>query len=103
MKDCVLVQKETPKMYAYMIYNYKTGEKALVTRRKSILTNSDIEVLIDKIKDTQYEFYDKSYPKDAVKLIEYIFKDVFTSYGFAVRKKQVALSEQFRLYIRKTA
>ena len=57
MKDCVLLQKETPKMYAYMIYNYITGEKALVTRRKSILTNSDIEVLIDKIKDAQYELY----------------------------------------------
>jgi len=92
MKDCVLLQKATPKMYAYVIYNYKTGEKALVTRRKSIITNSDIEVLIDKIKDTQYEFYDKSYPKDAVKLIEYIFKDVFTSYGFSARKKQIALS-----------
>jgi len=75
-----------------MLFNYITGEKALVTRRKSILTSSDIDVLVDKIKDTQYEFYDKSYPRDAVKLIEYIFKDVFSSYGFSVRKKQVALS-----------
>ena len=92
IKDCVLVQKATPKMYAYMLYNYKTGEKALVTRRKSIIPEIDMYMLIDKIHDTQYEFCDTSHPKEGVKLIEYIFKNVFPSYGFSVREKQVALS-----------
>jgi len=92
LKDCVLVQKATPKMYTYMIYNYMTGEKALVARRKNTISNDDLESLMEKVKDKQYDFYDKTHPVAGVKLIEYIFKDVFASYGFSVRKKQVALS-----------
>ncbi len=93
-KDCILIEKKTEKSYTYTAYNYFTFEKKYLGHSKATKDTRGLQQLISKIKEL--EFYNITYPKDYSKLIEFIFKKIFTlDSKYKVRDEQVQLSKEF--------
>lgn len=90
-RDCIVTESYTGKTYKYRAYNYITGESKYMGYKKEAIGSDQYEDLLNKIAD--YSFYNVRYPESGEALIEYIFDDVFESFGFNKRQEQIELSK----------
>jgi len=91
IKDCILIQIYTGKTYTYRVINFMSGDVKYLFYRKNEITKEDYETIAVKIM--ALPFYNMKRAKDGIEMIDYIFKDVFTKYGYKVREEQVNLSK----------
>lgn len=92
LRDCILIERFTGKTYTYRAFNYITGEHHYLGSRKSAINKEHYLGILEKIK--KLPFFNTVIPTDGIELIDYIFRSVFTNYGFVVRDEQVELSKQ---------
>jgi ATP-dependent DNA helicase DinG len=91
-KDCALIERSDIDKYKYSICNYMTGIRKLVSTRNSRVDAKKLLMLKDKFESMP--FYDVTYPEGGKDLIYYIFNDIFSAYGYTVRKEQINLSQR---------
>lgn len=89
IKDCVLVENNTGQTFTYTLYNYNSGEKQYIGHRKTPITAFVTEPLLPKLLEQRIVGTTIPSGED---LIRYIFRTVFTRYGYAVRDEQIDLS-----------
>ena len=89
LKDCVLIENYTGKTFAYTFYNYNTGEKKYIGHCKQPADEAALNKVLPKLMEQV--ILGTTIPEGA-DLIRYIFENVFSSYGYAVRVQQIDLS-----------
>lgn len=92
LKDCILVQSFTGKNYTYRVVNFITGEQKYLFYRRNAISDLDYPDIVSKIKNLS--FFDMKRASNGNELIDVIFREVFSKYGFVVREDQVSLSKQ---------
>lgn len=90
-RDCILIERFTGKTYTYNAFNYMTGEHQYLGSRKIVFTKENYQGILEKIK--VLPFFNTVIPSDGIELIDYIFRSVFTNYGFVVRDEEGELSK----------
>lgn len=91
IKDCILIQIYTGKTYTYRVMNFMSGDVKYLFHRKNEMTKDDYDAIAAKIM--VLPFYNMKYAKDGIEMIDNIFKEIFTKYGYKVREEQVNLSK----------
>ncbi|HZK72324.1 MAG TPA: hypothetical protein VFD03_12540, partial [Clostridia bacterium] len=91
IKDSILIQTYTGKTYTYRVINFMSGDVKYLFHRKNEITKDDHEAVAVKIM--ALPFYNMKRAKNGIEMIDYIFNDVFTKYGYKVREEQVNLSK----------
>lgn len=99
IKDTVLIERFTGKSYTYKAINYINGKSKHLFHKKTRFDGgrAEIEEYLKK-----FEGYEIAYPTSGEEMVQYIFEQVFTAYGYSIRKEQVDLSIQmYRAMINK--
>jgi ATP-dependent DNA helicase DinG len=91
IKDTVLIERFTGKSYTYKAVNYINGASKHLFHKKTRYNGEriDIEEYFKK-----FEAYEMTYPTSGEEMVQYIFEQVFTTFGYSIRKEQVDLSIQ---------
>jgi ATP-dependent DNA helicase DinG len=91
IKDTVLIERFTGKSYTYKAINYINGASKHLFHKRTRFDGerSDIEEYFKK-----FEGYEMTYPTSGEEMVQYIFEQVFTAFGYSIRKEQVDLSIQ---------
>ena len=92
IKDVILIEKHTGKTHTYWAYNYKIGEKKYLGSRKKEIKESDYSKYENKI--INLDIYNKVIIPKASELVDYIFRNIFSNYGYKVREDQIKLSKR---------
>lgn len=92
IKDVILIEKYTGKTHTYWAYNYKTEEKKYLGSRKKEIRESDYSKYENKI--INLDIYKKVEIPKASELVDYIFRNIFSTYGYKVREDQIKLSKR---------
>ena len=92
LMDCILVECFTGKNYAYRVVNYVTGDQKYLFYKKNPLLDSDYPAIVSKIKELS--FFNLKRAINGNELIDVIFREIFSKYGFVVREDQLSLSKQ---------
>lgn len=92
LKDCILVECFTGKNYTYRVVNFITGDQKYLFYKRNPISNLDYPAIVSKIKELS--FFNMKKASNGNELIDVIFREVFSKYGFVVREDQVSLSKQ---------
>lgn len=90
VRDCIITETIANESLSYHVYNYRTFEKKYLGYRKSKMTEEQQFILQSKVRTL--EMYNTKIPQEGAALVEFIFREVFTQYGFCIRKDQVELA-----------
>ena len=91
-RDCLLLQSFTGKRFSYKAINFISGEGKYLFHRNNEMSFEEIIDIEKRIKELP--FYNTDYPSDGPELISHIFENIFTLYGYTIRKDQIKLSTQ---------
>jgi ATP-dependent DNA helicase DinG len=101
---CALVERQTPSgMYVYPAVNFSTHKSEILSRRKRKLDKSGFGDMAEKISASavrgEWRFAADKKPGEslkigaAVEIATRIFKEILPRHGYAVREKQLELTE----------
>jgi len=101
---CVLLERQTPAgMYVYTAVNVTSGDKVIISRRKIQLAEdahvdmaakiSTLPIRGDSVNNTDKRPGEALRDNKLLAMLGHIFKKILPQHGYAVREKQIELSE----------
>jgi len=100
---CVLLERDTGKSYIYTAANLKTGKSEVISRRKTPLTTSGVEAMVEQIRSSNVAgagvlevdsvFGEQMDLRKCKRVLNAIFNNILPQHGYRLRHAQVSLAE----------
>ena len=99
---CVLLERDTGRYYIYTAVNINTHEREVIYRRRTSLTTSAVDMIVEKIRlskvagegklQADRPLKNKMSLENIRELMDVTFNKVLPQFGYTIRKEQIALS-----------
>jgi len=100
---CALLERDTGKSYIYTAVNLKTGKSEVLSRRKTPLTTSRVEAMVEKLRRSKVAgagvleadsvFGDQLDFRKCKRILTAVFNNILPRHGYTARGPQISLAE----------